>query len=125
MNMSVSNDMPLSYAYQAMPEIGRVSVPVSRAQLLYANFEHVSGVEARDGASYSIDKLQILNTIIDRLSSIRSAVASDSVSGKNDARLDALIERYGKELHAAVTAKGLPYARPQGVVPGMLVSLAA
>jgi hypothetical protein len=77
---------------------------------------------------YSLDKLTILNTLIERLRSSRSdALASreSDGSGLTEERIDALIQQYGKELHSAMVSNSLPYAKPSGVVPGMLVSLAA
>lgn len=125
METMVSNRIPLAYAYSAGTS-GRVSVPVAPSQLLYSHFKNVAGVATSGATSYSLDKLKILDTLIERLRSAKSQPASErSASGMSDERIDALIQQYGKELHAAVVSSALPYNKPAGVVPGMLVSLAA
>jgi hypothetical protein len=105
-----------------------VAVPVSPSQLPYAYFKNVAGVAGISASVYSLDKLTILNTLIERLRSSRSdALASreSEGSGLSEERIDALIQQYGKELHNAMVSNALPYAKPSGVMPGMLVSLAA
>jgi hypothetical protein len=126
-----SNFVPLSYVYAARYGEGRAAVPVLKSQALYANFSHVAGVAAQDGsAAYSIDKLHILDVLIGQLVSIKSqplaaAAAPAELSG---GRVDALIQQYGAELHAAATAPALPYAPSASAsigAPGMLFSMAA
>lgn len=125
---AASNYIPYSYLYNASLGSGRVTVPVSPAQLPYAFFKNVSGTVSGSGSVYSLDKLKILDTLIDRLRSAKGEKALLPASELRDAdesRLDALIQNYGRELHAAVVADSLPYAKPAGVSPGMLVSVAA
>jgi hypothetical protein len=132
MEALASNFVPLSYVYAARYGEGRAAVPVLRSQALYANFSHVAGVAAQDGAAaYSIDKLHILDVLIGQLVSIKSQPqpAAEASSDKLSAtRVDALIQQYGSELHAAATAPALPYAPSSSVAfaaPGMLFSMAA
>jgi len=131
---SVSNYIPYSYLYGAAMVQGRVSVPVPASQLPYANFKNVSGSAVEAASVYSLDKLKILDTLIDRLRSAKADKAKlpDSIerlaSGGRDAdegRLDALTQEYGRELHAAIKSDALPYGKPGVVTPGMLVSFAA
>jgi len=127
MEATVSNHIPYTYLSLAGAS-GRVAVPVSPSQLPYAYFKNVAGVAGPAASVYSLDKLTILNTLIERLRSSRSdALASreSEGSGLSEERVDALIQQYGKELHNAMVSNSLPYAKPSGVVPGMLVSLAA
>lgn len=123
MDVRVSNQLPLAYAYSAGAS-GRISVPVSPSQLLYSNFKNVAGTASTGASAYTLDKLKILDTIIERLRSAKNQPRVErEATGMSDERIDALIEQYGAQLHAALGAS--PYAKPTGVVPGMLVSIAA
>lgn len=125
MDVRVSNHMPLAYAYSAGSS-GRISVPVPPSQLLYSHFKNVSGTADPDAPSYSLDKLKILDTLIERLRTAkRQPEPEREAQGLSDERIDALIEEYGRQLHAAVVSSQGPYAKPAGVTPGMLVSIAA
>jgi len=104
-----------------------VAVPVHPNQLIYSYFKNVAGSATPGASVYGLDKLRILDTMIERLRSARakpSAMRDEPDSSMSDERLDALIQHYGRELHAAVT-RSMPYGKPVGVEPGMLVSLAA
>ena len=73
----VSNTSPLQALSQiAMPKIsagGRAFVPVKASQVLYSHFKYVSGFAQAQGQSgMSIDKLRILNSIIDQLVSMKT-----------------------------------------------------
>ncbi len=129
---SVSNYIPYSYLYGAAMVQGRVSVPVPASQLPYANFKNVSGSAVEAASVYSLDKLKILDTLIDRLRSAKAdkAALPDGIGrgadrDADEGRLDALIQAYGRELHAAIKNDALPYGKPGVVTPGMLVSFAA
>jgi len=126
-----SNEVPLSYIYSARYGEGRATVPVLKSQALYANFSHVAGVPAADGtAAYSIDKLHILDVLIGHLESVKSEplAAAEAPDNLSSARVDALIQQYGAEVHAIATAPALPYvpyASASISEPGMLFSMAA
>lgn len=125
MGIYVSNHVPLDYAYNAGAS-GRISVPVAPSQLVYSYFKNVVGTASSDTPVYSLDKLKILDTLIERLRTARSQPKAERRgSGLTDERIDALIQQYGEQLHTALSTPPLPYARPSGVVPGMLVSIAA
>lgn len=125
MDIRVSNHMPLSYAYNAGTS-GRVSVPVRPSQLVYSYFKNVSGTATPGASAYSLDKLKILDTIIERLRTVKEQPQVErEATGMTDERLDALIQHYGQQLHAAMATSPTAYGKPQGVVPGMLVSVAA
>lgn len=124
MSIKISSSIPLAYAYNAGPS-GRISVPVSPSQLLYSNFKNVIGISDPEAASYSLDKLKILDTLIDRLRSIKRMPEPEKADkGLSDERIDAMIEEYGRELHSALVANSIPYGKPE-VNPGILVSVAA
>ena len=131
MEALASNFVPLSYVYAARYGEGKATVPVLRSQALYANFSHVSGVAAQDGAAaYSIDKLHILDVLIGQLVSIKTnpLAAAEASNSLTSTRIDALIQQYGAEVHALATAPALPYAPSASMSlaePGMLFSMAA
>lgn len=100
---------------------GKLYVPVSKNALLYSHFKNVSGVAAKNGQNgVPITKIQILNSIIERLSTIKSEpkVSFDSIS---DERADQLIKNYQAQIQQAVKS---PYTiagtKPEG---GDIVSL--
>ncbi len=134
MEAHVSNYLPYSYLYGAGTASGRIAVPVTPAQLPYANFKNVAGSAVATASVYSLDKLKILDVLIDRLRSARKQVSDERLPGfgEREERLDALIQEYGKMLHDSLAASdaqapngAAAYAKPAGVVPGMLLSLAA
>ena len=122
-----SNYLPISLVYAPRYGEGRVSLPVLRSQALYASFQHVAGVPAQDGvAAFSVDKLHILEVLINRLERVKSdpLAAREAPPSMEPGRVDALIEQYSAEIHAIATAPAPPYA-PRASEPGMLFSLAA
>ena len=80
---------------------GKLYVPVSRAALMYSHFDHVSGVAAKNGQNgISISKIRILNSLIERLSSIKSE-PRQLVTDITNEQADALIENYQKQIQSA------------------------
>lgn len=126
--VSGSNYLPLSYVYAARYGGGHLNIPVLKSQALYATFEHISGVPAEDGsAAYSVDKLHILEVLIDQLESVKAQplAALEAPKDLSPGRVDALIQQYGTEMHALAAAPAQPYVSSPGLVPGDLFSLAA
>lgn len=123
-----TNYLPLSLVYAARYGGEHLSVPVLRSQALYANFQHISGIPAEDGAAaYSIDKLHILEVLIDQLESVKSQplAAVEAPKDLSPGRVDALIQQYGTEIHALATTPTLPYVPSAAPSPGALFTLAA
>jgi hypothetical protein len=119
--MAASEILPLSTAIDSS-FAGRVGIPVLKSQAIYAQFEHVFGVPAEGGVS--IDRIQILNTLIDQLSSIkrdrgqRPEPARD-FRGMAPELLDARIAGYRDRIESAAAAPATPY-RPQPILPQAL-----
>ncbi|HOX17610.1 MAG TPA: hypothetical protein PKW82_04070 [Spirochaetales bacterium] len=125
--VGATNRLPLSYVSGARYASGRVSVPVLPSQALYAHFEHVAGVvTAADSGvrGYSIDKLKLLDILIDRLASAKSDPSIKDRKGreKDEARADALIEQYTRELKSLAARPIAPASLP---APGTALSIAA
>jgi hypothetical protein len=124
-----SSYLPLSYLYASRYSAGRLTVPVPKNQVLYANFRHIAGVPAPEGSpAFGVDKLHILDVLIGRLESIKTEplAAAQAPEELTASRIDALIAQYGAEIHTLAAAPAMPYA-PTGSIarPGMLFSLAA
>ena len=109
--MIVSNYAPLqTLSYSALPRVsagGRAYMPVNSNQVIYAHFKYVAGVAAPEGQSgMSVDKLSILNSLIDRLvnakqTSMAEAKATKEVLKQDDvsgAKIDQLIQYYLSEI---------------------------
>lgn len=86
---------------------GKLYVPVSKNALLYSHFKNVSGVAAKNGQSgVPITKIQILNSIIERLSNIKNE-PKISINSISDERADQLIKNFQAQIQQAVKS---PYA---------------
>ena len=114
----VSNSSPLQALSQlAMPKIsagGRAYVPVKPSQVIYSHFKYVSGFAQSQGQSgMSIDKLRILNSIIDQLVSMKTNEAqkanlTESASAQlqsemTESRIDGLLNYYHNQLQSTIT----------------------
>lgn len=107
---------------------GKLHVPVDPALVGYSQFKHVAGVAAAKGQSgVNISKISILNTLIERLSSLKQQAVSDT-SQLSDRQIDALIDDYQTRIKNIVSiAKTNPYVLAGASVPqsGTLFSLSA
>ena len=103
MSSAIGNFNTFSYGSIASSGIGsKLYVPVSKSSLLYSHFDHVSGVLAGKGQNgVSVSKLQILNSIIERLSAIKNQ-PKESISGLTEKQADVLIEQYQKQMQQAI-----------------------
>ncbi len=128
-----SNLGPLrTMSYTIMPSIssgGRTHVPVKPSMYGYAQFQYVSGYPARDGQEgISIDKIKILNTLIDQLVSMRQKNVQPKVTARgeiSDNQIDTLIKQYQSQIQTVTAqAESLPY-RPAMPQSGALVNLIA
>lgn len=99
----------------------KVYVPVSPSNVIYSQFDHISGIAAHANQnSISVSKIQILNSMIDNLVKLRNQPKMTSGSLElSDKQVDALIKNYQNEIKTAVNnAKaaggyGLAGAMPQ------------
>lgn len=118
-----------NYANISSAGIGsKLYVPVTPSKLIYSNFDHVSGFAAKNGQNgVSISKIQILNTLIEHLISIKSGKQISALKNANPEQIDSLIDNYQTQIKQAVQAAqtsqyGLAGVRPE---PGALFSINA
>ncbi|MCF0241243.1 MAG: hypothetical protein HUK25_01310 [Treponema sp.] len=111
MTTSIGNLNPYSYGGGA----SKLYVPVSKNAVLYSHFDHISGVAAKKGQDgVSISKIQILNTMIERLSAIKNEPVK-SFTNISEETAEQLIKNYQSQIqHAVQTApQFLAGAKPQ------------
>lgn len=124
--MSVSINS--AYTNISSSNAAKLYVPVSKSVVLYSHFDHVSGFVAKNGQNgISISKIQILNTLIDHLSSIKSGKIPAAVKNSTPEQIDSMITNYQTQIRQAVKAadsvpNGVAGARPE---PGTLFSINA
>ena len=82
----------------------RVALPVDRSLVLYSRYKHVHGIPtAGDGKGMPLDRLRILDTLIDRLISLKSGgLLVKDVTGATSEEIDGLIKEYQAELHKSL-----------------------
>ena len=107
---------------------GKASLPVAPSAYIYSHFEHVSGVPTTEGENgVSINRLKIINTLIDHISQMKRAPEPlfNVTEQDNENRMNTLIDQYHnqiRDMHAANASN--PYAP---VVPflGTVFSISA
>ena len=120
-----------SDAFSQLPSsaAGKVHVPVAPSLVIYRQFKHVSGIPASDGQSgVNIDKISILNALIERLSHIKQTpIRSSEVSHLTENQIDSLIKDYQSRIQNVVNiAKSNPYVLQGAGMPqtGAVFSIA-
>lgn len=111
---------------------GKLCVPVQPSMVMYTQFEHISGIAADKGQSgISIDKIQILNRLIDQLVNMKQKPSISSEENKltlSEDQVDALIKNYQEKIQTTIsTAQGNPYALGGAAIPsaGIAFDIAA
>ncbi len=129
----LSNVGPLqSLSYSIMPAVssgGRTYIPVKPSQFGYSQFQYVAGFPAQTGQEgVSVDKLKILNTLIDQLVTMKQKNIMPKISAEgeiSDKQIDALIKQYQEQIQVTTAAaESLPYKPPMPQT-GTLVNLVA
>ncbi len=124
MSVSISS----AYSNIASSNLSKIYVPVNKSAVLYSHFDHVSGFVAKNGQNgVSISKIQILNTLIDHLSAIKSGKVPAAVKNSTPEQIDSMITNYQTQIRQAVqaassVANGVAGAKPE---PGVLFSINA
>lgn len=107
MMTNISNLSPYSYnGIASGGASGKLYVPVNPANVIYAQFDHISGVATKKGQhGVSITKIQILNTLIENLAKIKTQSSSSEYQQMHlsDEQVDVLIKNYQQQIKQAVT----------------------
>jgi hypothetical protein len=129
---TASKTLQITNIIRANNSPNRISLPVNRQQYLYARFKHIWGFpEARQGEGYSLSKLRILDTLIDRLHRLKGqsgftsqASSPQGLEKLSPEKIDSMIRQYQQEIHSLAQSNGTPY---QGafVDPGLLFNILA
>jgi hypothetical protein len=109
----------------------KLAVPVKPSQVIYSQFDHVSGVAAPQGQDgVSVSKLKILNTLIDRLVTARGNDSGTpgplaGLARHGSGEIDGLIQTYqGRLRHILREGARNPYAVTGRIPePGALFSI--
>lgn len=123
MMTNIHNLSPYSYSGLASgSSSGKLYVPVNPSSVIYAQFDHISGVAAKSGQhGVSVTKIQILNALIENLSKLKTSSASNSQikeTNLTDEQVDVLIKNYQQQIQNTMAqAQNSPYfltgARPE------------
>ena len=114
----------VGYAINAS-KAGRASLPVAPGLVIYSHFKHISGTPAPEGTQgVNINKLRILDTLIEQLSRMKGQKAIDfgNHEGTDEQRINVLIEQYQKQIKAA---QAVSHYTPQAPATGILFNIAA
>ena len=103
LDASISNGpqtVPVTSLVRARYGMGKLALPVN-GPLGYVRLKHIQGIPpSGEGGGFRIQKLQVLDSLIDRLARMKSAerfTADDD--GASAEQVDAMIERYSAQLH--------------------------
>jgi hypothetical protein len=113
---AISNNVFPSVGYAISASMGgKMSLPVAPGLVIYSHFKHVTGTPAPEGTTgVNINKLKILNTLIEQLSKMKKqeAVNFGELSEGDQKRIDALIDQYQKQIKAASSVSVYTPAAP-------------
>ena len=99
---------------------GKIYVPVKPSQVIFSQFDHVSGVASQKGSDsgVSVSKIQILNTLIDQLIKIKTDVKKTELPADlTNNQLDALIKDYQNQVSTAIKAANITPFGLAGIAP--------
>ncbi len=125
---NITNLNPYSYHVSSGGASGKLFVPVNPSAVIYAQFDHISGIAAGKGQSgVSISKIRILNTLIENLTRIKADPSKESRAVQiTDKQADVLIKQYQEQIAQAVQASQAQFSLA-GAMPeaGALFSVQA
>ena len=124
--VSLPKSITLSNLVKARYSQGRISLPVRRDQSIYAFYKNVSGFPAPGKEQgITLAKLRNLDQLIERIKKLKKDSAEGTKEpGLSVFALDALIEKYSKELHAAA-AQAADFYSPRFVETGLILDAVA
>lgn len=119
-------------SYASLPEVssgGRTHILVRPSQFIYSQFQHVSGVPARDEQhGVSVDKIRILNSLIDNLIQLKQKnVDPDSkrTTELTGDQIDTLITQYQEQIRTAASMAEQMLYKPMMPETGAVINLVA
>ena len=127
MPVMTTGTVPLTDMITVRAASGRVYLPSNQ----FVHFEHISGIPApgQDGGGYSITKLRILDSILDRLAILKGERPEVNTEGFSGADMDTVLSTMQNDLRDALkNAASTPFAAVLGGGPsvnGQLVSFLA
>lgn len=123
-NLGIMN----TYSYSSMltgTGNDKIYVPVKPQMVVYSQLEHISGVAANQNQrGVNISKIQILNSLIERLVSIKQQPETVPNLTDNDPQINTLIQTYQERIHTAIKlAETNPFIPGNAVMqPGAVFS---
>lgn len=135
--LHVSNQANLSPSHinQVRFANSRISFPVKPNQAIYAHFKHVNGFPAKDGGGISLLRLHGIDTLIDRLVSIKQTTSDPAQKKRLESMISSLraaepntdlthlVQNKAEELHSVTQSRS---AYPQAKnFQALLFSLSA
>ncbi|MCR4790203.1 MAG: hypothetical protein K5839_03900 [Treponemataceae bacterium] len=120
---------PTTYS-QVANNGSKIYVPVRPEQVIYTQFDHISGYAPINSSESGIpvSKIKILNTLIDQLVSMQTKkVKPELPTELTDQQIDNMIKDYQKQIDVAMeTAKNNPFSFDglSGFSKGSLISTA-
>jgi len=124
--VSISKSLSVANLIRAQYSSGRISLPVSRNQSLYARFKHIWGFPAAEqGEGFTLSKLRVLDRLIERLNKLQGQNENVfKITELSDEKVNELINTYEKKLHQLAAGKTAPYS-PHFSEKGILVNIFA
>ncbi|GAB4364380.1 MAG: hypothetical protein Kow009_01080 [Spirochaetales bacterium] len=118
--------IPMGDLLRARYGVDRLALPLE--QNLFMRFKHVTGVPSPDGQGFSVNKLQLLDTLIEVLKRLQGKeIQLPGSTPPEMAQMDQLIRQISLEVHRKVQQIGqTPYAPALGAgksAAGLVVDL--
>ncbi len=127
-----SGYLTTSYSYLTSHSAsGKIAVPVAPSMVVYSQLEHISGYASTKEEGVSVNRVHILNTLIEKVASAspngsKDTLTSQDLAGLDDSKIDAMIADYQAKLKAAIEApKTNPYAISPAALSGNSVNIIA
>ena len=98
---------------------GSLHVPVKNSVAVYTQFEHVKGTPAAKGeAGVSVSRIRLLNTLIDKLVSMKKDVPEQKeLESADEFSIDSMIFTCQKQIKSSFTASGPATYGLAGLMP--------
>ena len=113
MTSGIPSMNPISYS-SLVSSGNKVYVPVESNEVIYTQFDHVSGYAVRgsENNGVSVSKIKILNTLIDQLVSLQTnKTKPEMLTDLSDEQVNSLIKDYQNKIEIALSqAKNNPFA---------------